>query len=109
MLDADGCRRRFDLVYGGSLTFQPAFLAPTPPRAIVARMLANLERGQLGTDPVQRAWMCELHLSIPGLAFHDQLALADHAALLITLGEDLEKSYRSILLQQHHTTYQLTF
>ena len=80
VLDADGCRRRFDLVYGGSLTFQPAFLAPTPPRAVVARMLANLERSQLGTDPVQRAWMCELHLSIPGLAFHDRLALADQLA-----------------------------
>ena len=60
LLDVDGCRRRFELVYGGALAFQRAFLAPTPPPAIVARMLANLERSELATDPMQRAWMCEL-------------------------------------------------
>jgi regulator of sirC expression with transglutaminase-like and TPR domain len=80
LLDADGCRRRFEIVYGGSLAFQLSFLAPTPPRAIVARMLANLERGELATDPVKRAWMCELHLAIPGIAFPEQLELADHLA-----------------------------
>ena len=80
LLDADGCRRRFDLVYGGALAFQRAFLAPTPPPAIVARMLANLERSELATDPVQRAWMCELHLAIPGIAFQEQLELADQLA-----------------------------
>ena len=52
LLDVDGCRRRFDLVYGGTLKFQPAFLDPTSPPAIVARMLANLERGELAGDPV---------------------------------------------------------
>jgi regulator of sirC expression with transglutaminase-like and TPR domain len=80
LLDADGCRRRFDLVYGGSLAFQPSFLEPTPPPAIVARLLANLERGELATDPVQRAWMCELHLAIPGLSFPEQWELADQLA-----------------------------
>jgi len=80
LLDADGCRRRFELVYGGSLTFQPAFLAPTPPPAIVARMLANLERSELATDPVQRAWMCELHLAIPGISYQEQWELADQLA-----------------------------
>jgi len=80
LLDVDGCRRQFDLVYGGSLAFQLSFLAPTPPHAIVARMLANLERGRLGRDPVQRAWMCELHLAIPGIAFQEQLDLADQLA-----------------------------
>lgn len=79
-LDAAGCRRRFDLVYGGSLPFQPSFLAPTHPPAIVARMLANLERGSLATDPVQLAWMCELHLEIPGLAFQERWDLADRLA-----------------------------
>jgi regulator of sirC expression with transglutaminase-like and TPR domain len=80
LLDPDGCRRRFDLVYGGSLAFQLGFLAPTPPHAIVARMLANLERGKLATDPVQRAWMCALHLAIPGITFREQLELADQLA-----------------------------
>ena len=80
LLDADGCRRRFELVYGGSLTFQRSFLAPTPAPAIVARMLANLERGALATDPVQRAWMCELHLAIPGITFPERLELAEQLA-----------------------------
>jgi hypothetical protein len=43
-------------------------------------MLANLERGELAKDPVQRAWMCELHLAIPGIAFQEQLELADQLA-----------------------------
>ena len=43
-------------------------------------MLANLERGKLATDPVQRAWMCELHLCIPGVTFAEQLELADQLA-----------------------------
>ena len=80
LLDPDGCRRRFDMVYGGSLAFQLGFLSPTPPPAIVARMLANLERGKLATDPVQRAWMCGLHLTIPGITFGEQLELADQLA-----------------------------
>ncbi len=80
ILDAVGCRRRFDLVYGGTLAFQPSFLLPTPPPSIVARMLANLERSELATDPVQKAWMCELHLAIPGLGFQEQLELADQLA-----------------------------
>jgi len=80
LLDADGCRRRFELLYGGSLTFQPAFLAPTPLPAIVARMLANLERSELASDPVQRAWMCELHLAIPGISYQEQWELADQLA-----------------------------
>jgi regulator of sirC expression with transglutaminase-like and TPR domain len=79
-LDVDGCRRQFELVYGGALAFQPAFLAPTPAPAIVARMLANLERSELAADPVQRAWMCELHLAIPGIAFQEQIELADQLA-----------------------------
>ena len=79
-LDATGCRRRFDLVYGGAMPFQSGFLAPTAPHAIVARMLANLERSKLAADPVQRAWMCGLHLDIPGIASEERLLLADQLA-----------------------------
>jgi hypothetical protein len=80
LLDPAGCKRRFDLVYGGAMAFQPGFLAPTPSHAIVARMLANLERGKLAADPVQRAWMCSLHLDIPGISFDERLRLADQLA-----------------------------
>ena len=66
VLDAAGARRRFDLVYGGAMAFQPGFLAPTSPHTILARMLANLERGRLAADPVQRAWMCRAAPRDPG-------------------------------------------
>jgi hypothetical protein len=59
------------------MPFQAGFLAPTPPNAIVARMLANLERSRLATDPVQRAWMCGLHLDIPGITPEERMQLAD--------------------------------
>jgi hypothetical protein len=62
------------------MTFQIGFLAPTSPHAIVARMLANLERGKLAADPVQRAWMCGLHLDIPGITFEERMLLADQLA-----------------------------
>jgi HAMP domain-containing protein len=43
-------------------------------------MLANLERGKLAADPVQRAWMCGLHLDIPGITTEERLLLADQLA-----------------------------
>jgi Transglutaminase-like superfamily len=80
LLDRSGCRRRFDLVYGGAVPFQAEFLTPTPAHAIVARMLSNLEHSRLALDPVQRAWMCGLHLDIPGLTFDERLRLAEQLA-----------------------------
>ena len=62
------------------LAFQAGFLAPTSPHAILARMLANLERSRLAADPVQRAWMCALHLEIPGVPFDERVQLADQLA-----------------------------
>jgi regulator of sirC expression with transglutaminase-like and TPR domain len=65
--DAEGCRALFAQVHGSARGFSPAHLTAVPKRAIVARMLANLERGRLARDPLQLAWMCELHLLVPGL------------------------------------------
>ncbi len=80
LLDVEGCRRRFDLVYGGAMPFERSYLEPTPPTAIIARMLANLERSELAADPVQRAWMCDLHLAIPGISFGERVDLAEQLA-----------------------------
>jgi regulator of sirC expression with transglutaminase-like and TPR domain len=68
MLDVEDCHRLFARVHGDARGFHPAFLAPTAPRAIVARILTNLEQGPLATRPEQLEWMCELHLAIPDLA-----------------------------------------
>jgi regulator of sirC expression with transglutaminase-like and TPR domain len=43
LLDRDGCEARFHAVQGPGATFDDAFLAPVGKRAILARMLANLE------------------------------------------------------------------
>ncbi len=45
------CARLFAALHGAIRPLEAADLAPTPPRAILARMLANLEQGRFGTDP----------------------------------------------------------
>jgi regulator of sirC expression with transglutaminase-like and TPR domain len=75
-LDADGCRRVFDRVYGGRAAFNAAFLAPTHPRSILGRMLTNLEHGPLATEPTQLARVCDLHLAIPELSAEERARLS---------------------------------
>lgn len=76
LLDADGCRARFTALFGGERAWSDDLLASVSPRAVLARMLANLERGPLGRDLSHLAWMLRLHRAIPGLAPGDRLALA---------------------------------
>ncbi len=61
------CRALFARLHGSDYRFHPAFLAPSSPHEILGRMLANLEHGRMAKDPLQLAWMCELHLALPGL------------------------------------------
>jgi hypothetical protein len=68
LLDEDGCRARFESVHGEARGFSPSFLAATAPRAVVARVLVNLEQGPLGRDLVHLAWIVRLQAAIPGLA-----------------------------------------
>jgi regulator of sirC expression with transglutaminase-like and TPR domain len=72
LMDVRDCQQLFAQVHGNARGFHPAYLAPTAPRAIVARILTNLERGPLATDPTQLEWMCSLHLAIPDLAESDR-------------------------------------
>ena len=44
---------------------------------MAAYMLMNLEHGRLASDPTQLAWMCDLHLSLPGLAESEQRRLTE--------------------------------
>ena len=69
------CARLFGALHGGVRPLQAADLAPTPPRAILARMLANLEQGRFGTDPGNLAMLCGLHLAIPGIEVTQQVQL----------------------------------
>jgi hypothetical protein len=68
LYDLAGCRRLYSRVHGNARGFSRALLAPADPHAIVARMLANLESGRLASDPIALGWMCDLHLSLPGIS-----------------------------------------
>jgi regulator of sirC expression with transglutaminase-like and TPR domain len=67
LYSAEDCRALFSQLHGDATPFHPSYLSPTPAHTIIARMLTNLEHGRLAHDPVQLAWMCELHLALPGL------------------------------------------
>lgn len=67
LCDIDDCRALFTRVHGPEARFSEAMVRAARPRAIVARMLANLEQGRLASDPMQLAWMCDLHLLLPDL------------------------------------------
>jgi regulator of sirC expression with transglutaminase-like and TPR domain len=71
LYDIEDCRRLFARLHGGR-ALQPAHLGHTSKLNILGRMLANLEQGRLGTDALQLAWMCDLHLALPGLADHER-------------------------------------
>jgi regulator of sirC expression with transglutaminase-like and TPR domain len=60
-LDIDGCRRLYGTLFGASAPWSPGLLVPTPSRAIVARMLANLTSSYRRRDDTRaRAWVARL-------------------------------------------------
>jgi regulator of sirC expression with transglutaminase-like and TPR domain len=73
-LDVAGCQEIFTAV--GGTQWQDSYLAPVGARAILARMLLNLQGVFLPADLRSVAWVLELRLTIPGLAVADRLGLA---------------------------------
>ena len=79
-LDERGARHRFAALHGGDASFDPAFLGPTPPRQIVARVLANLAAvHRAAGDPTMLLRSLELRAAIPGVGRgpRDRVELAD--------------------------------
>ena len=66
VLDRRGCQLRFHGVHGVTAAFDPAFLEPVGRRAIVDRMLANLEgiAGSTG-DRTMLGWVLSLRAAMP--------------------------------------------
>jgi regulator of sirC expression with transglutaminase-like and TPR domain len=67
LLDPAGCQTLFQSVHGDRARLDPSHLRPVGPRAILTRMLANLQgiyerRG----DHDSLAWIMSLKLSVPG-------------------------------------------
>lgn len=110
VLDLDGARRRFLEVHGPSASFDPAFLQPTPPAQILARVLNNLANGHrsLG-DPTGLLRVLELRDEIPAVrdAPRSRVELAEAlaavgrtaeaAAVLTALSERIDPRRRAAL------------
>jgi regulator of sirC expression with transglutaminase-like and TPR domain len=82
-LDLEGCADRFARFHPG-VAFDARLLAPVGPRAIVQRMLTNLQHVYATRDPLAEVWVVRLRLRVPGLA---PAARAELAATLGRLGQ----------------------
>ena len=73
-LDEAGCRQVFASL--GGTGWDDAYLAPVGPRAILSRMLLNLQGLFLPSNLRAASWVLRLRLCIPGLAVSERLGLA---------------------------------
>jgi regulator of sirC expression with transglutaminase-like and TPR domain len=85
-LDLAGCAALFAQTHTGA-RFRPQFLMPVGPRAIVERMLGNLQHTLLHRDPRAVVWVTRLRLRIPGITLSQR---GDLAGLLGRLGQFAE-------------------
>jgi len=81
-LDVAACEALFAGAHG-SVPFRPEYLATVGPRAILSRILANLQRSFLRRDPASAAWAVRLRLQVPGLTPRER---GEQAGLLGSLG-----------------------
>jgi regulator of sirC expression with transglutaminase-like and TPR domain len=79
-LDVAGCAALFERLAGGAQPFDASLLAPVTTRQVLSRMLTNLEHGPLSDDPHALGALLSLHVTIPGLAPGDRIALASRLA-----------------------------
>jgi regulator of sirC expression with transglutaminase-like and TPR domain len=76
-LDPTGCRAAFHALHGDDTPFDPGYLDPVGPTAILGRMLANL-RGIFTAAGDRRSllWVLRLRLGIPGVPPEERAELA---------------------------------
>jgi regulator of sirC expression with transglutaminase-like and TPR domain len=76
-LDREGCEELFRSVHGPKPTFAEKFLEPVGPRAVLARMLTNLQRSFVGRgDRAGALWAQCLRVLVPGATVTDRRQLA---------------------------------
>jgi regulator of sirC expression with transglutaminase-like and TPR domain len=83
VLDVEGCREVFAALQGPAAPFSPAYLAPTGTRAILLRVLNNLQQAYLERNAPDAVWVARLRL------LFDELSVAERrrtAAVLGSLG-----------------------
>jgi regulator of sirC expression with transglutaminase-like and TPR domain len=80
-LDAADCARLFEGVVGSDVAFQPGLLTPVGSRAILARMLANLDQSfRRRDDRAAMRWVIRMRAAIPGLPLGETIAMAESLA-----------------------------
>lgn len=83
-LTADDCAERVAAIYGGAVLFTPSMLQPVGPRAILARVLANLkQRFSMTGDAVGAEWALRLRTAIPDV---DRRELGELAGAQAAIG-----------------------
>jgi regulator of sirC expression with transglutaminase-like and TPR domain len=87
VLDVDGCAAIFAGVAGADARFLRAYLAPTGPRAILLRVLNNLQRAYLERGSPDAVWVARLRLRFTELTAPERRSAA---TLLGSLGRFTE-------------------
>jgi regulator of sirC expression with transglutaminase-like and TPR domain len=76
-LDRGGCEKLFTKLHGPEARFEDRFLDPVGPRAIMARVVTNLQRSYVGRDDRAGAlWAQCLRVVVPGATVGDRRRLA---------------------------------
>ena len=77
LLDRPGCEKLFATLHGPRARFEDRFLDPVGPRAVLARMLTNLQRSFVGQgDRAGALWAQCLRVLVPGTTVQDRRQLA---------------------------------
>jgi regulator of sirC expression with transglutaminase-like and TPR domain len=80
-LNHAACAQLLNTVVGSEVDLQPVLLAPVGTRAILARMLANLDQSFRRRENRDGArWATRLRAAIPGLPTVEQIAMAERLA-----------------------------
>ncbi|HEX8804324.1 MAG TPA: transglutaminase-like domain-containing protein [Acidimicrobiales bacterium] len=76
-LDRAGCEKLFTVLHGSEARFDERFLDPVGPRAIMARIVTNLQRSYMGRgDRAGALWAQCLRVVVPGATVGDRRQLA---------------------------------
>ncbi|MGZ6912734.1 MAG: SirB1 family protein [Acidimicrobiia bacterium] len=76
-LDRDGAAELFHRLHGAESRFEDEFLAPTRPRAILLRMLANLRQSYVARRSAAARWVVQLQLAFGELPMGERSRAAD--------------------------------
>ncbi len=86
-LDRAGCRQRLVAQYGSQMHFDEQFLARTPARAILLRILTNLQHTYARRRSPDARWVAQLRLAFPELPGAERRIAADVLASVGAFGE----------------------